>query len=67
MKSYSLASAVCLGALVASTAAQPAAFSQCNRGESMYTKDLVALRGGKNISMDTFTGKVSLVINVASF
>jgi hypothetical protein len=34
---------------------------------SVYSPDLVAMRAGKNVSMDTFAGKVGLAINVASF
>jgi hypothetical protein len=39
----------------------------CTASKSLWTNDIFALRGGKNVSFDSFAGKVGLAINVASF
>ena len=54
-----------LGLAFAGTAAQMN--SSCTQETSVYRSDLVAMRSGKNVTMDSFAGKVSLAINVASF
>lgn len=58
-------SKVLLGLTMAGAAAQMN--SSCTSEKSVYVPELVAMRSGKNVTMSSFAGKVSLAINVASF
>ena len=60
----SLSALVLLGCAAAASAQTN---STCAGVQSVYSRDLPAVRGGKNVTMDAFAGSVSLAINVASF